>query len=114
MFSMTHRPNNLRRFLAYAKPYWRRMVFSTVIGVTKYNLPVVFPWILKEAVDGVLSGKPGRLGLDLDPLMGAALLLFAVYALTCHLRTYIADHLAQESAQGVTRAIRPPPRPGPG
>ncbi len=102
---MIHRPNNLRRFLSYAAPYWRRLVLSTVIGVTKYNLPVVFPWILKEAVDGVLSGKPGRLGLNLDQLMIAALLLFAIYALTCHLRTYIADHLAQDIIFDVRRDL---------
>ena len=102
---MTHRPNNLRRFLAYARPYWRRLVLSTLIGVTKYNLPVVFPWVLKEAVDGVLSGKPGRLGLDLDHLMAAALVLFVVYALTCHLRTYIADHLAQDIVFDVRRDL---------
>ncbi|MBI5894773.1 MAG: ABC transporter ATP-binding protein, partial [Desulfobacterales bacterium] len=102
---MTHRPNNLRRFLAYARPYWRRLVLSTVIGVTKYNLPVVFPWVLKEAVDGVLSGKPSRLGLDLDQLMAAALVLFAIYALTCHLRTFIADHLAQDIVFDVRRDL---------
>ncbi|MFZ1983009.1 MAG: ABC transporter ATP-binding protein, partial [Desulfatitalea sp.] len=38
----------------------------------------------------------GRSGLGLDGLMGGALLLFVVYALTCHLRTFIADHLAQD------------------
>ncbi|MFZ1982991.1 MAG: hypothetical protein WAU91_01180, partial [Desulfatitalea sp.] len=87
---------NTRRFLAYALPYRRRLVLSTVIGVVKYNLPVVFPWILKEVVDGILTGAGGRSGLGLDGLMGGALLLFVVYALTCHLRTFIADHLAQD------------------
>jgi subfamily B ATP-binding cassette protein MsbA len=93
---MATRRSNLRRFLAYARPYGRRLVLSTIIGVIKYNLPVVFPWILKEVVDGALAGKPGHTGLGLDALMGAALLLFLIYSLTCHLRTFVADHLAQE------------------
>lgn len=93
---MSDRRKNLRRFLSYARPYRWRLVLSTGIGVIKYNLPVIFPLILKEAVDGVLSGRPGRSGLGLDQLMGAALLLFAVYALTCYLRTFIADHLSQD------------------
>ncbi|MDA8138202.1 MAG: ABC transporter ATP-binding protein [Desulfobacteraceae bacterium] len=93
---MQPHPSTLRRFLAYARPYRGRLVLSTVIGVIKYNLPVVFPWILKEVVDGALSGKSGRTGLSLDALMGGALALFLIYALTCHLRTFIADHLAQD------------------
>ncbi len=93
---MKSRPGNLRRFLAYARPYRRRLVLSTVVGVAKYNLPVLFPWILREVIDGPLSGKPGRTGLGLDVLMLLSMLLFAVYAAVCHLRTLIADRLAQQ------------------
>lgn len=93
---METRRGNLRRFLGYALPYRGRLILSTVTGVIKYNLPVVFPWILKEVVDGPLAGQPGRTGLGLDALMGGTLLLFLIYALTCHLRTFIADHLAQD------------------
>lgn len=92
---MKNRRHNLARFLAYARPYRWRLVLSTLVGVIKYNLPVVFPWILKETIDGPLSGKAGRTGLSLDQLMWLALLLFGIYALFCHLRTYIADRLSQ-------------------
>ncbi|MBP1726434.1 MAG: multidrug transporter ATP-binding protein [Deltaproteobacteria bacterium] len=92
---MSSRPNNVRRFLAYVRPYRWRLVLSTVVGVVKYNLPVIFPWILKEVIDGLLSGKPSRTGLGFDQLMGLSVLLFGVYAALCHLRTYIADRLAQ-------------------
>jgi ABC-type multidrug transport system fused ATPase/permease subunit len=96
---------NLRRFLAYARPYRCRMVLSTVVGVVKYNLPVVFPWILKEVIDGVLSGKPGRTGLGLDQLMALSAILFVVYAGICHLRTYIADRLGQTIIFDVRRDL---------
>ena len=92
---MSSRPNIVRRFLAYVRPYRWRLVLSTVVGVVKYNLPVIFPWILKEVIDGLLSGKPSRTGLGFDQLMGVSVLLFIVYAAICHLRTYIADRLAQ-------------------
>jgi ABC-type multidrug transport system fused ATPase/permease subunit len=84
---MITKRRNLERFLSYARPYRRRIALSTLVGVIKYNLPVSFPWILKEAIDGVLAGKPGRTGLGLNQLMGLAVLIFAVYAVISYLRT---------------------------
>lgn len=91
---MSRKPGNLWRFLSFAKPYRGRIALSTAIGVLKYNLPVVFPWILKDVIDGGLAGRPGRLGLGFDALMAAALVLFLLYAAVCHLRTWIAERLA--------------------
>ncbi len=65
-------PSNLKRFLSYARPYRWWLVLSTVVGVTKYNLPVIFPWILKNVIDHLLSGKPSITGLSFDQLIGLA------------------------------------------
>lgn len=100
---MSGKPGNLRRFLSFAKPYRGRIALSTAIGVLKYNLPVVFPWILKDMIDGGLAGRPGRLGLDFDALMAAALVLFLFYAAVCHLRTWIAERLALEEVREAAR-----------
>jgi len=56
---MSVRPQNLFRFLSYVRPYRWTLALSTFIGVVKYNLPVVFPWILKETIDGPLAGRTG-------------------------------------------------------
>jgi ATP-binding cassette, subfamily B, putative efflux pump len=68
---------------------------STVVGVLKYNLPVAFPWILKDVIDNLLAGKPSKTGLTFDQLMGFSAALFIVYAGITYLRSYIADRLAQ-------------------
>jgi subfamily B ATP-binding cassette protein MsbA len=88
------RPDNLRRFLAYLKPYKSWLLLSTAIGVLKYNLPVVFPWILKDVIDILLMGKTASLYWNLDHLMLFGVLLFIAYALITTLRSYIADRLA--------------------
>ncbi len=90
----SRKPGNLRRFLAFAKPYRGRIAVSTLVGVLKYNLPVIFPWILRDVIDNGLAGRPGRLGLGLDALMALALGVFLLYAAVCYLRTWIADRLA--------------------
>ena len=87
--------NNIMRFLSYLKPYRWRLVLSTVVGVLKYNLPVAFPWILKDVIDNLLVGKPSKTGLTFDQLMGLSAALFIVYAGITYLRSYIADRLDQ-------------------
>ena len=84
---------NLRRFLSYLKPYRWRLVLATVVGVVKYNLPVAFPWILKDVIDNLLAGKPSKTGLSFDQLMALSAGLFIAYAAITYLRSYIADRL---------------------
>ena len=87
---------NLLRFLTYVRPYWRRLLLSTVVGVAKYNLPVVFPWIIKDVIDRLLAGKPSPTRLSFDELMGLSVILFLVLAVVTYLRTLFADRLAQD------------------
>jgi ABC-type multidrug transport system fused ATPase/permease subunit len=94
MSAANSKPDNLIRFLSYVKPYRWRLALSTLVGVLKYNLPVVFPWILKDIIDNLLAGKPSRLGLTFDELMSLSVLLFTVYAAISYLRTHIADRLS--------------------
>jgi len=88
------RSGNLRRFLAYLKPYRGWLCLSTVIGVIKYNLPVFFPWILKDVIDILVTGTGRGARFSFDQLMGAAVLVFVAYALITALRTHVADRLA--------------------
>ncbi len=86
---------NVFRFLSYVKPYKWALILSTVIGVIKYNLPVLFPWILKDVIDNLLAGKPSQTGLTFNELMLATVGLFVLYSVITYFRTYIADRLAQ-------------------
>ncbi len=87
---------NLLRFLSYVRPYRWRLLLSTTVGVVKYNLPVAFPWILKDVIDHLLAGKPSTTGLTFNQLMALSVLLFLVYAVITYFRTFIADCLAQD------------------
>ncbi len=87
---------NVLRFLSYARPYKWRLIFSTAVGIAKYNLPVAFPWILKDVIDRLLAGRPSQTGLSLDQLMALSVILFLVLAAITYFRTLIADRLAQD------------------
>jgi ABC-type multidrug transport system fused ATPase/permease subunit len=44
----------IRRFLAYAKPYWRYVAGATFCGLIKFLAPLAFPWMLKVLLDDVV------------------------------------------------------------
>lgn len=96
---------NLRRFLAYLKPYRGWLVLSTVVGVVKYNLPVAFPWILKDVIDILVTGNGSGVRFSFDQLMGAAVLIFLAYALITALRTHLADRLAHRMIFDIRRDL---------
>lgn len=107
---MAHDPprppaGNLRRFFGYVRPHRGALVLATLVGVTKFNLPVAFPWILKETVDGVLTPGGPSTGADLDVLMGLALAVFVAYALATYFRTILADRLAHRIMFDVRRDL---------
>jgi len=87
---------NLARFLAYVRPYRWTLALSTALGVAQYNLPLVFPWILKDVIDHLLAGKPSLTGLTFNQLMGFSLALFALYAVITYFRTNVAYRLTHE------------------
>jgi len=90
---MESKPNNLRRFLAYVIPYRWTFVFSTVLGVVEFNLPVVFPWILKDLIDNLLAGKPSATGLSFNQIMLVSVAIFVLYSVITYIRTYVSFRL---------------------
>ncbi|HSD51521.1 MAG TPA: ABC transporter ATP-binding protein [Candidatus Methylomirabilis sp.] len=99
------RSGNLKRFLAYLKPYRGWLLLSTVVGVVKYNLPVVFPWILKDVIDILVTGNGRGARFSFDQLMGVAVVVFVVYALVTALRTQLADRLAHRMIFDIRRDL---------
>ena len=85
--------SSLRRFLAYAKPYRQQILLSTSLGLLKYNLPIFFPWILKDVVDNVLTSK------DLARLHSSIIFLIILYiawSIITYFRSFVADRLGHK------------------
>ncbi len=84
----------VKRFLTYAKPYRWWILGATVLGLLKYNIPVLFPWVLKDIIDHLLSAsKP-----DMTFVTSRIVILLAVYvfwAFITYFRSYLADQAGQ-------------------
>lgn len=86
---------NFIRFLGSVREYRWRIAGSVILGIFQYNIPVAFPWILKDVIDHLFAGKPSAVGLTFNQLMGAAVLLFLALAMITYFRTSVTDRLAQ-------------------
>lgn len=86
--------HSLRTFLTYVKPYRWMIAEATLCGLLKYNIPVVFPWVLKDVIDHLVSPSPAYT-LKLHLTMLALILLYLFWAVMTYLRSYFADQAGQ-------------------
>lgn len=87
---MSH--SSLRKFLSYVKPYRWMIAGATLCGLLKYNIPVVFPWILKDVIDHLLTPSPSYTRM-LHITMASLVVLYLFWAAMTYLRSYLADHV---------------------
>ena len=84
----------LRWFLAYVRPYRFMLAASTACGILKYNIPIAFPWVLKDVIDRLLAPDrmpPGALAR----VMLALLALYGLWAVITYWRFTLADRAGQ-------------------
>ncbi len=81
---------NLRRFLAYLRPYHGLIALAMACGVVRYIIPLVMPWTLKILVDDFLKPGSGHSELQLHALMLSLCGLYAVYGMISYFRSYWA------------------------
>jgi subfamily B ATP-binding cassette protein MsbA len=84
----------IKKFLSYAKPYRWWIIGATVCGLLKYNIPVLFPWILKDVINRLLQPTPATMSfIGQRILMLAVIYLF--WTVITYYRSYLADHAQQ-------------------
>jgi ATP-binding cassette, subfamily B, putative efflux pump len=96
---------NLLPFLTFVRPYRWRLALSTTVGIVKDNLPVAFPWILKDVIDRSLAGKQSATGLSFDQLMLVSAMLFLLLAVITYFRTSLAGRLTQDMTFDIRSAL---------
>lgn len=83
-----------KKFLSYARPYRWLIIGATIAGLLKYNLPVIFPWILKDVIDYLLKASPPR-AAQIHTYMLILVGVFIVWAIVTFYRSYLADQAGQ-------------------
>ncbi len=86
---------SLREFLSYVRPYRWQLFWATACGILKFNVPLVFPWALKEIIDEYLAtpgvAHPG----EIHWIMIGLLFMYVFWAVITYLRSYLSDRTGQ-------------------
>jgi ABC-type multidrug transport system fused ATPase/permease subunit len=80
----------LKRFLSYAKPYKWWVAGATTCGLIKYNIPILFPLILKYVIDYLVS-DPNPVMAQINWLLAGLLLLYGVWAVITYYRSVLHE-----------------------
>jgi ABC-type multidrug transport system fused ATPase/permease subunit len=73
--------NSMKRYLIFVKPYRWKIVFTILIGVVKFTIPLLIPLLLQYLIDDVINGETLTKEQKIDQLMlimGAAFILFVI------------------------------------
>ncbi len=93
-----------KKFLSYARPYRWWIAAATVCGLLKYNIPVLFPWILKDVIDHLLTASPPRLSkINTDIFL--LTLSYVFWAIVTFYRSYLADQAGQRMIFDLRREL---------
>jgi len=98
--------SSIKQYLVFVKPYKWKIVWTVLIGVIKFGIPLLIPLILKYVIDNVINGAGMTDAAKLSKLywlMGIAFLVFLIVRPPVE---YIRQYLAQWVGSHVLYDIR--------
>ncbi len=97
--------DSIKRYFIFVKPYWKSILFTIIIGLFKFGIPLLLPLIIKYVIDDLLMAKlPVEEKLDeLYMIMGATFVVFTVIRYPIE---YYRQYYAQLSSNQILYDIR--------
>lgn len=97
--------DSIKRYFIFVKPYWKSILFTIIIGLIKFGIPLLLPLIIKYVIDDLLMAKlPVEEKLDqLYMIMGATFVVFTVIRYPIE---YYRQYYAQLSSNQILYDIR--------
>ncbi|MCM3737512.1 ABC transporter ATP-binding protein/permease [Bacillus cytotoxicus] len=86
----------IKRYLQFVKPYRWQITITIVIGLIKFGIPLIMPWLLKYIIDDIIHGGSSleQKTSQLFVAIGIALFIFAVLRPPIeYYRQYFAQHI---------------------
>ena len=84
----------ISRLLAMALPFRWLIAGATVCGLLKFNLPLVFPWFLKDIINLLVTPSPAHFS-RINILIISITLVYLFWAVVTYLRTFLTGRLEQ-------------------
>ncbi|ABS20805.1 ABC transporter ATP-binding protein [Bacillus cytotoxicus] len=95
----------IKRYLQFVKPYRWLIVITIIIGVIKFGIPLIMPWLLKYIIDDVIQGG-GSLQEKTSQLITAVGITFFIFAVLRPPIEYYRQYFAQRIGNTVLYDLR--------
>lgn len=98
--------DSIKRYLRFVKPYKKKIIFTILIGIVKFSIPLLMPLIIKYVIDDIINAEGMTQGERMDQLlllMGGAFIVFLVLRPPIE---YIRQYLAQWIGSNILYDIR--------
>lgn len=95
----------IKRYLQFVKPYRLLIGITIVIGIIKFGIPLITPWLLKYIIDDVIQGS-GTLQEKTSQLFIAIGIAFFIFAVLRPPIEYLRQYFAQRIGNMVLYDLR--------
>ncbi|WP_152667768.1 ABC transporter ATP-binding protein [Aneurinibacillus tyrosinisolvens] len=97
--------DSIKRYLAFVRPYWKKIMVTIVVGIMKFGIPLILPLLLKYVVDDILL-SPGDASQKLKTLLYIMGTVFIIFTVVRGPIEYWRQYLAQSVSNRVLYDIR--------
>lgn len=92
--------DSIKRYLQFVRPYKGKIIFTVLIGIIKFSIPLLMPLIIKYVIDDIINAQDMTQAAKLDQLlwiMGGAFLVFLILRPPIeYIRQYLAQYIGSK------------------
>lgn len=97
---------SIRRYLQFVKPYKWRIFFTLIIGVIKFAIPLIIPFLMKYVVDDIIGNQQLTQDEKLNKLYLVMAIVFFVFIVLRPPIEYFRQYYAQWTATKIIYDVR--------
>jgi subfamily B ATP-binding cassette protein MsbA len=97
---------SIRRYLQFVKPYKWRIFFTLFIGVIKFAIPLIMPFLMKYVVDDIIGNKQLTQDEKLNKLYLVMAIIFFIFMILRPPIEYFRQYFAQWTATKILYDVR--------
>lgn len=97
--------DSIRRYMRFVKPYTKQIIWTMLVGIVKFGIPLLLPLLLKYVVDDLLLGKL-PVEEKWNQLVWITLAAFFLFSVVRYPVEYYRQYYAQWTASRVLFDLR--------
>lgn len=98
--------SSIRRYLQFVKPYRLQVVWTIIIGVIKFSIPLMIPMLIKYVVDDIVGSPTMNHGEKINKLMFIMGIMIVVFVILRPPIEYYRQYFAQWTSSKILYDIR--------